>query len=51
METYDYGECSAGYELTCIWSSKYIRCICENMRGTNAALLLGNRSVLLLERL
>jgi len=51
METYDYGGCPEGYELACIWSSKYMRCICENMTGINAVLPLRNRSVLWLERL
>ena len=51
MERYDYVECPEGYELACIWSSKYVRCICENMTGTDAVLPLRRGSGLWLERL
>lgn len=51
MERYEYVECPEGYELACIWSSKYIRCICENMTGTDAVFPLRNGSVLWLEPL
>jgi len=51
MERYDYVACPQGYELACIWSSKYIRCICENRKGTEAKLPLRDGSILWLERL
>jgi hypothetical protein len=51
MERYDYVECPEDYELACIWSSKYARCICEHTTSTDAVLPSRNASILRLERL
>jgi hypothetical protein len=51
MECYDSFHGIEGYQLVCIEGPTHTRCVCEQIVGVEAELLIRDRAMLWLERL